>query len=822
MKRLAFVIIGFAFAASLSAQVVTKQMEEKAQAIVSQMTLDEKIQLINGHDNFYTHGIPRLNIPEIRMSDGPQGVRGVHSTMYPCNLMNSAGWNRATAYSYGQGMGIDSRERGVQIILGPAVNIYRYPLAGRSFEYMGEDPYLASEMAVQYIKGVQDEGVMACVKHFACNNQEWERNYVSSDVDERTLQEIYLPAFRKAVMEGNVGSVMNSYNLLNSVWATENSWLNWEVLRGQWGFKGILMSDWGAVHDAIAAILGGTDLDMPGGKIQAKPVKEAIEQGIISESCLDIMCQHIIQTIYAFGWDNLQVTVKENEEVTENKESAQRALESAREGITLLKNSKKGKTNVLPLKGKTMVVGCKADTIVMGGGSGEVHPYHNVTVWQGLQSLLGKNVVKGIDCELYKAVPGSCLKTPEGQSGYKLEYWNNRNRIGTPDKTLVVDKIDFSWAWGASPVEGVAAENFGTRTTTLLTLPKTTEMMLEVGGDDGYRLLVDDVEVAADYKDHSVTRRYYHFTANANQTYKIVIEHYNGAEEGALLFNALQYDEEAVNAPAYKKQYQGVSNIVVCLGFDLQTEFEGSDHDYSLSPLQKVTLQEAASHGKNVILVVNAGCNPNLAELEPLAEAIIMAYYPGQEGGTAIAEILTGKTNPSGKLPFTIEKRLEDNPAYGYYYDKEHTDHMRTRYAEGVFTGYRGYDKAGTDVLYPFGYGLSYSTFEYSNITTATEGQTVKVSFDVKNTSKVAGKEVCEVYVSDKECSVPRPLKELKGFEKVMLKAGETKRVTITLPHEAFAFWDVKSHSFVVEPGEFDILVGGSSRNLPLTATITK
>ena len=820
MKRIIF-IIGCTFAtASLSAQVITVQMEENACKVVSQMTLEEKVALINGHDTFYTAGISRLGIPQVRMSDGPQGVRGVHSTMYPCNLMNTATWNRESTYSYGQGMGIDSRERGIQVILGPAVNIYRYPLAGRAFEYMGEDPYLTSEMAVQYIKGVQDEGVMACVKHFACNNQEWDRNNVSSDVDERTLQEIYLPAFRKAVTEAHVGSVMNSYNLLNNVWATENSYLNWDILRGQWGFKGILMSDWGAVHNDLAAILGGTDLDMPGGHFQVAHIKAAIDNGVIREADIDTMCQHIIQTIYAFGWQDLKVTVGEKDEVPENLESAQRALDVAREGITLLKNVKKTKYSVLPLRGKTLVLGANSDAVVMGGGSGEVKPYHFITPWQGLQTILGKNVIKGKENEIYKPVTPECLKTPDGKPGYRIEFWNSRNCDGIPDKTLTADRIDFSWDWGEKPAEGIVAEGFGTHVTTMLTLPKTTEMMFEVGGDDGYRLYVDGVEVAGDYGDHSFTSRYYSFTANAGQTYEIMVEHYNGAEEGALKINAMAYDENAASDPAYLAQFKGIDNIVVCLGFNLHTEFEGADHDYPLDPFQKLTLREAASHGKNVILVLNAGCNPDLAELEPYADAIVMAYYPGQEGGTALAEILTGKTNPSGKLPFTIERSLEDNPAHDSYYDKEDSDNLRVRYEEGVFTGYRGYDRNGTDVLYPFGYGLSYSTFEYGNISAAVEGQSVKVSFDVKNTSKVDGKEVCEVYVSDRESSVARPVKELKGFEKILVKAGETKRVTVTLDSEAFAFWDVRSHSFVVEPGEFDILVGGSSRDLPLKTTV--
>lgn len=646
------------------AQRITPATEQRAKEIVGKMTLEEKIDYINGINGFYIRALPQYGLPEIRMADGPQGVRNnTKSTLYPSGICLAATWNKELAYSMGAGIGLDCRARGVNIILGPGVNISRSPLAGRTFEYYGEDPYLASETAVNYIKGVQDQGIMACIKHFAANNQEWDRYNVSSDVDERTLQEIYFPTFRKAVQQADVACVMNSYNLLNSVWTSENHWLNIDILRNQWGFKGILMSDWGGTHNAVSSVLGGLDLEMPGGRVmQQEVLRTAVNNGIISEADIDRMVQHIVQSIIAYGWvDNAPKIDKQVPK--DNPENVTRALTIAREGITLLKNQ----NNVLPLKGKVLVVGPNADTLVMGGGSGEVSPLHHVTTWQGLQKILGKKAILG-----------------------------------------------------------------------------------------------------------------------------------NG------------------------KEWPKCNNIVVCIGFNKKTEREGEDREFSLPKKQLALLQLAKTQGKKVIAVVNGGGNPDLASVEPYADAIIMAYYPGQEGGTAIAEVLTGQINPSGRLPYTVEHKWEDNPCYETYYDTVHKSHKRVRYQEGIFVGYRGFDRNQTQALYPFGFGLSYTTFEYSNLSVEKLANgTVSVSFDLKNNGKYEGKEVCQVYVGVRgESPVVHPVKELKGYEKIMLKKGESRHVTITLDPESFSFYDVESHQWKVNHTQYEIMVGSSSADLPLRSLI--
>lgn len=795
--------------------MVTPQMEQQARDIVSQMSLREKIDYINGDRTFYIRAIPRLGLPEIRMADGPQGVRNdTQSTMYPANICTAATWNRKLGYAMGQGIGIDCKARKVNMILGPGVNIYRSPLAGRSFEYTGEDPYLASEMAVQYVKGVQDQGIMACIKHYAANNQEWDRYTVSTDVDERTMHEIYFPAFRKAVEQADVAAVMDSYNLINSVWATENAWLNIEVLRNQWNFKGMVMSDWGAVHDAIAPIEGGMDLEMPGGDyLKYDAIAPAIESGALAEEKIDLMCQHIIQEIISYGWLNNPLQA-DTSIALDNPDNCQRALEIAREGITLLKNE----GNALPLKGKTLVLGENADVPVMGGGSGIVHPLHNVTAWEGIKALLGKKAIRGADESVIERVEDKCFTRKDGQAGFDVNYYLNAKLEGAVQGTLVSERIDKTLI---DRLTSIQPENISLVAESRFTSPITGEILFRVTGDDGYRLSLDGKEILGDWDDHSATTCESLIKVEAGKTYDVKIEYFQGEGGCELAFDPLYVTNLDEIEAKRAVQMKGVENVVICLGWNKKTELEGADHEFSLSDAQQRQLREVAKYGKKVILVLNGGGNPNVAALEPYADAIVMAYYPGQEGGTALAEILTGKVNPSGKLPYTMEKRWEDNPCYATYHDTTHEDHKRVRYTEGIFMGYRGYDQQKTEVAYPFGFGLSYTTFEYSDIQAEVVGKNkVRVSFNVKNTGKMDGKEVCQVYVHDRKASVPRPVKELKGFEKVALKKGESQRVTVTLDAEAFAFYDIHTHSFIVEPGSFDILVGGSSANLPLQTTV--
>lgn len=813
--RLLMFIIFIACLAGITAdaQQITPQAEQRARDLVSRMTLKEKIDYISGYTSFSLRAIPRLGIPEIKLADGPQGIRNhsPKSTLYPSGILSAATWNRDLLYKLGRGLGQDAKARGVNILLGPGVNIYRAPLCGRNYEYMGEDPYLAGEAAKQYILGVQSEGVIATIKHFAANNQEWSRHHASSDIDERTLHEIYFPVFRKAVQEANVGAVMNSYNLLNGVHTTEHKWLNIDILRNLWGFKGILMSDWTSVYSAVGAANGGLDLEMPKGRfMNPENLLPAIQNGTVTEETINLKVQHILQTLIAYGM--LDKEQKDSNIPLDNPFSRQTALELAREGVVLLKNE----GNQLPLKGKTAVMGPNANLIPTGGGSGFVTPFSTISVSQGLNNLKKKNVVMLTDDVIYENIVSEFYTDNTRQSkGFKAEYFKNKTLSGAPAVTRTEPSIDYDWEYGA-PLEGFPTDGFSIRWTASYISPTDGQLKIHLGGDDGYRLFVNDQHITGDWGNHSYSSREVEMPVEAGKEYRFRIEFFDNISSAIIRFGAYKLNEETLHKGLAK-----VDNVVFCTGFNSNTEGEGFDRPFALLRYQELFIQKIASMHPNLIVVLNAGGGVDFTAWHNAAKAILLTWYPGQEGGQAIAEILTGKISPSGKLPISIERKWEDNPVYNSYYENLKAEIKRVDYSEGVFVGYRGYDRSGKEPFYPFGYGLSYSTFDYSNLTVEQEGEyEVTVSFDVKNTGRMDALEVTQVYVRDVESSVPRPLKELKGYEKVFLKKGETKRITIVLDKDAFSYYDMNRHQFVVEKGAFEILVGSASNQLPLKAKV--
>lgn len=788
---------------------------QRARDIVSRMTLDEKIACLSGKTSFSLRENPRLGIPEIRLADGPQGIRNhaPHSTLYPCGILAAATWNRDIVNRYGRSLGDDARARGVGILLGPGVNIYRSPLCGRNYEYMGEDPYLTSEMAVQYIDGVQSRGVIATVKHFAANNQEWNRHHASSDVDERTLHEIYFPAFRKAVQVAGVGAVMNSYNLLNGVHATENRWLNTDILRDLWGFDGILMSDWTSVYSTVNAANSGLDLEMPKAvHYTTDKIKEAIATGRVSEQTIDRKVEHLLSTFIAFGLlDRVQA---DPAIALDHAPSRETALEVAREGIVLLKNS----DNMLPLRGTTVVLGPNADTIQSGGGSGSVSPFRVMPVSRALKSLNKKTVMLG-DSELYHDISGDIYTDSTfSTKGFAGRYFKNQKREGTPDVERTDAAVSFHWEY-AAPFKDFPDDHFSATWTGYYRPTKDGLLKIRIGGDDGYRLSVNDAVVTGDWGNHAYSTRETQFEIKAGETYKFHIDYFDNISSANIDCSLQLLDEERLS-----RELRRADNVVYCTGFNGNIEGEGFDRSFTLPDYQNRFINKVAALNPNLAVVINAGGGIDFTPWADNAKAILMAWYPGQEGGQAIAEILTGRLSPSGKLPISIERAVADNPVASSYHENAPSARECTHvdYTEGIFSGYRGYDRTGVKPLYPFGFGLSYSTFAFDNLEVRNLGDgRVEVSLDITNTGRREASEVAQIYVRDVECKVPRPLKELKGFEKVNLRPGETRRVTVTLDREAFAFYDLDSHDFVVEPGEFIIFAGNSSDNLPLHQSIT-
>jgi beta-glucosidase len=796
------------------------EVERRVEALLSKMTLEEKITLIGGINDFYIRALPSLGLPTLRMSDGPLGVHDYgETTAYPAGIALAASWDTDLAKRVGAHMGQDARARGVHFILGPGMNIYRAPMNGRNFEYFGEDPYLASRMAVPFIEGIQSQGVIATAKHFVANNMEYGRMDHSSDMDERTLREIYLPAFEASVKEAKVGALMDAYNLVNGVYMTQNGYLNNEVVKKEWGFDGIMMSDWEATHDGIAAANNGLDLEMPSGAfMNLQKLGPAIQHGEVSVATIDDKVRRILRKAVEFGFydrDQADRTIP-----LYSQDGINISLEEARAGIVLLKND----NNLLPLDSKKIksiaVLGADAyPAVIGGGGSSLTKPFHSISYLEGISNFLGKNV-RVLYIDEQPVIDDIVAQTrfessPRGPQGLKGEYFNNDNLQGAPALVRTDERIDFHWGNG-SYKDGETVDHFSARWTGYFVPPSEDDYKFYVSADDGVRLYIDNTLVIDDWKKHSETLNTYAMHLEAGKPHDLRLEYFEDTGTATARFGIASRTQPI--GEATKALAANADAVVLCEGFDSNSEGEGGDRTFRLPAGQDAFIEQIASVNKNVIVVLTAGGNVDMTRWIQKVPALLHAWYPGQEGGTALAQILFGEYNPSGKLPVSFERRLEDGATFKSYYPQKSDKHVE--YTEGVFLGYRHFDRSAIKPLFPFGYGLSYTSFKYSDlkITHEPAGATdlAKISFAVKNIGSRAGAEIAELYVGDSHASIPRPAKELKGFAKVKLDPGETKQITLALDRRAFSFFDVKNHDWTAEPGDFAILVGGSSANIQL------
>ena len=661
---------------------------EKLQELIGKMTLEEKASLCSGADFWHTESVERLGIPAMMVSDGPHGLRkqdqeadhlGVNDSIkavcFPAGCGTAASFNRELITGMGEVLGEECQAEGVGVILGPAVNIKRSPLCGRNFEYYSEDPMVASEMAGALIKGVQSKNVGTSIKHFLANNQETRRMSSSSEVDERTLREIYLAAFEGAVSSQKPWTVMCSYNKINGTYAAEHKEALTDILRGEWGFDGFVVSDWGAVNNRVPDLEAGLDLEMPAsGGINDKQIVDAVKEGRLEESVLDRAVERILNIVYRFEEN------RNDSAVFDRDKDHEYAKKVAEETIVLLKNE----DGLLPLSEKEEIafIGKYArQPRFQGGGSSHINSHKVTGAW---------DVVKD---------------------------WGN-----------------ITFAEGYGDQEDVTDE----------------------------ALIAEAVEKA-------------------------------GKAKAAVIFAGLP---DAFESEGFDRSHMGMPNC------------------------QNELINRVAAVQPNTIVVLHNGSPVEMPWADQV-KGIVEAYLSGQAVGAAVVDILFGKVNPSAKLPETFPYKLEDNPSYLYYLGEGD----KVEYREGVFVGYRYYDTKKMDVRFPFGYGLSYTTFAYSNLKLSAaqikDTDTLTVSVDVTNPGSMAGKEVVQLYVSDVESTVIRPVKELKGFDKVDLQPGETKTVTFTLGKRAFAYWNTQIHDWHVESGEFRILVGKSSRDIQLEETVT-
>ncbi|MDQ2920602.1 MAG: glycoside hydrolase family 3 C-terminal domain-containing protein, partial [Acidobacteriota bacterium] len=680
--------------------------------------------------------------------------------------------------------------------------------------------------------GVQSQGVSATVKHYMGNNSEFDRHNTDTIVDERTMREIYLPVFEAAVKEAQVGAIMDSYNLTNGVHLTQNGYLNTDVAKNEWGFRGIMMSDWFATYDGVAAANGGLDLEMPSGAyLNRKILLPAIEQGKVTLATIDDKVRRILRTAIQFGWldrDQVDTSIPRY-----NQQGRATALQAASEAMVLLKNDR----DLLPLnkaKIKSLaIIGPDAyPAVPVGGGSARVEPFAATSYLEGLSNYLGTaaqvHYARGIPSlsEMAEATNFSTAETGD-QPGLRAEYFNKDDLQGTPVVTRSERHINFG------PQSSHFPENTGSsRWTGYYVAPASGsyDIFVQSTGEDGgyYRLYLDDKLVLDNWTTSKVLAGYVALPLEATP-HKVVLEqHGRSAWLGAKLKLGIVRHGSMVREEA-KKLAAKADVVVVAAGFDPETESEGADRTFRLPPGQDELIQEIAAANKNTIVVLTSGGSVDTTAWLDRVPAFVEAWYPGQEGGAALAAVLFGDVNPSGRLPVTFERRWEDNPAHDTYYPDAGTN--RVAYKEGVFVGYRGYEKNNTKPLFPFGYGLSYTTFKYSNLAVkpvsrsgtkgGVAGPSYEVSFDVKNTGTREGAEVAQVYVGDTHAKVPRPAKELKGFWKVSLRPGETKKVTIPLDSRAFSYYDVNAKHWRAEPGDYDVLVGHSSLQIELRGKVT-
>jgi beta-glucosidase len=726
----------------------------------------------------------------------------------------------------GESIGQDARARGVNFLLGPGVNIYRAPQCGRNFEYFGEDPYLSGQTAAAYIRGVQSEGVIATVKHFAANNQEYDRHNVSSDLDERTLREIYLPAFEAAVREGHAGAVMNSYNLVNGVHATQNPHLNLDILKGDWKFDGILMSDWDATYSAIGAANNGLDLEMPSGKfMNPANLLAAIKSGQVTESTIDEKVRRIFRTALRFGFLDRDQTDPSIPRFSQEGRAV--ALKEALESITLLKND----GNMLPLDpGKIhtlAVIGPDAWPAVPGaGGSSHVDAYAPVSIVTGLSDALAGKVKVLYSAGLPSAtdlMQQTEFYDPTGKPGdgtqVKVEAFDNPNFSGTPS----VFSIRRIAAFRSEEWTPPAKERHSIRYTAKY-MPASTQsylFLVGAGGSDAYKLIVDGKTVLDQPSREGQAPRYVEVPLTAGQLASIELDYWPDASYPRIGLGIRAVDE--LVAPEAKKIASLADAAVIAVGFDPTNESEGFDRSYQLPFGQDQLIQAVAQANPHTIVTITAGGNVDMHRWLDSVPALLHNWYPGQEGGRAMAEVLFGEHSPEGHLPVSFERSWDENPVHDNYYAppvaKGQTPHVN--YKEGVFVGYRYYTTYDRKPLFPFGFGLSYTTFSFSNLKvsapqTGTDSD-VTVSFDVTNTGQHTGATVAQVYVGDPSAKVKRPAKELKGFEKVRLGPGDTHHVSIALNRRSLAYWSAEKKDWQVDPGKFTVFVGDSSESTPLT-----
>jgi len=818
---------------------MTTENEIEIDRLIGAMTLDEKASLTAGADMWYLPPVEHLGIPALKVSDGPSGVRGDsligrRSLSLPCGTAVGSTWNPDLVRQLGTVLAAEARAKNVHVLLGPTVCIVRTPLAGRTFESFSEDPLLTARIAGAYIEGVQSGGVACCVKHFACNDQEHERMTISAEVEERTLREVHLVAFEHAVQAAGVWSVMTAYNKVNGVYCGEQPDLIGRVLRQEWGFDGLVMSDWFGTHSTAPAALAGLDLEMPGPSAWLGPtLAAAVRSGGVDESVVDGQVRNVLRLMNRVGILGGAGGGGATGEM-ESDDAGRRAVarRAAAEGTVLLVND-----GLLPLNpadiGSVAVIGPNAAQLAMGGGSSEVTPYQRRRVDEALaERLPDASVVSEVGCRIDRGLPSIDLRLLADET-LRISYFDNPGLDGTPVASESAHTARVLWIGPPHPDLTVGKCSIRLTATFVPEVSGAWRLGLESAGRAVLRL---DGDVIVDNSDPVRGSTFYGagsepvevtFDLAAGRSYELAVDIWPrstsspimGARIGASPPDTGDEFERAVAAAA------SADMALVVVGSNGQWESEGHDRpDLSLPGRQRELVEAVLEVNRRTVVVVNAG-SPVDMPWASRAGAVLMTWYPGEEGADALADMLVGLGEPSGRLPVTFPARVEDGPAgLGVEGERYPGVEGRVVYGEGVLVGYRFYESTSLAPLFPFGYGLSYGDTAFESVRvdsgSGDGGGEVEVEVTVVNNGTRRGTEVAQVYVQAPESLVRRPDRELVGFAKVELDPGERQTVRVPLGAAAFRYWDTDTHAWRSDPGRYELLVGTSSRDIRASTEI--
>lgn len=806
----------------------------KAKNLIKELTLDEKVTLLSGFNNWYTNKIERLNIPSIKMSDGPNGVRGdgtsgKSSACFPCPILMGSTWNEDLFYEIGEALGEEANDKDVDVLLGPTINLHRHPLGGRHFENYSEDPFLVGKLATAYVKGVQSKKVSACLKHFIANDTEFERHTSSSNVDERTLREVYLLPFEMGVKEGNSKSVMSAYNKLNNIYCSSHKELLIDILKKEWNFDGYVVSDWGAALETVENAHGGLDLEMPGpGNTWGKKLLEAVTEGLVDEEVINDKVERILNIAEFSGRFDSPVNKLEKSNIRKSHNKLLRKVAS--EGMVLLKNKK-----ILPLKKsaikKLAVIGPNAkNSQIIGGGSASLKPHYQVHPFEALQERFSDDFsisyAEGAKTNKYLPKLNERLFS-NSEDGFLVEYFDKEIN---KDKLISSEVLKGNKFW---VFEGFAKDIINKEERPSVIVRFSCDYSPDVSGEHDFeifgiglgKLKIDGKVLIDNWNETTQGEAFFSFATapkrnsiylDKNETYKFEVEYFFEGRFPAIHFGCMPPEKENLLEEAIKTSREADA-VILIVGTNSDWETEGNDRsELALPADQDKLIESVIKENANTVVVINSGSPVSMPWIND-SNAILQSWFGGQEYGNALADLIFGEINPSGKLPTTFPVQIEDTPAFDYYPGKN----SQMNYEEKLLIGHRWYERKGKKPLFPFGFGLSFTKFSFSDLEVIKKDDlNINCKFRIKNFGEMDGHEVAQCYVAFLKAEEDEPLKTLQSFKKVFIEKNKEIELEISLNKRNFSYWDVDKKDWMVKPGEYRIDIGSSSEKIELSEII--